>query len=63
MRPNISAKVENKQLSQKLHDNKARERSFVPQDKVYVRKAGSKSPWIPGSYLVIFSLTLSLGFT
>ena len=38
MRPNISAKVENKQLSQKLHhDNKARERSFAPQDKVYVR--------------------------
>ena len=50
MRPNISAKVENKQLSQKLHhDNKARERSFAPQDKVYVRKAGSKSPWVPGT--------------
>ena len=26
-----------------------KERSFVPQDNVYVRKAGSKSPWIPGT--------------
>ena len=25
------------------------ERSFAPQDKVYVRKAGSKSPWVPGT--------------
>ena len=53
MRPNIGAKVESKQLSQKLHhDNKARERTFVPQDNVYVRKAGQKSPWIPGTIVM-----------
>ena len=52
MRPNINAKVEGKQLSQKLyHDNKASERTFAPQDTVYVRKAGSKSPWIPGTIM------------
>lgn len=53
MRPNISARVESKQLSQSVHhDSKSRERSFLPQDKVYVRTAGSSSPWIPGTTTV-----------
>ena len=50
LRPNISARVESKQLSQKSsHDAKARERSFQPQDNVYVREAGTSSPWVPGT--------------
>ncbi len=49
LRPNIRAKVENKQLSQKSHhDVRVKERSFFPQDKVYVREAGTNSPWTPG---------------
>ena len=49
LRPNISARVEGKQLSQKLyHDDRSRERSFLSQEKVYVREAGNNSPWIAG---------------
>ena len=49
LRPNIRAKVENKQLSQKSsHDVRVKERSFFPQDKVYVREAGTNSPWTSG---------------
>ena len=49
LRPNISARVESKQLSQKLHhDDRSRKRSFLPQEKVYVREAGNNSPWTAG---------------
>ena len=49
LRPDVRARVECKQLSQKSsHDGSAKERSFKPQDKVYVREAGVNSPWIPG---------------
>ena len=49
LRPDVRARVESKQLSQKSsHDGRVRERSFKPQDKVYVREAGVSSPWIPG---------------
>ena len=49
LRPDVRARVESKQLSQKSsHDGSAKERSFKPQDKVYVREAGVNSPWIPG---------------
>ena len=41
--------MESEQLSQKLyHDNRSRERSFSPEEKVYVREAGNNSPWIAG---------------
>uniref|UniRef100_A0A1X7TX04 Uncharacterized protein n=1 Tax=Amphimedon queenslandica TaxID=400682 RepID=A0A1X7TX04_AMPQE len=49
MRPNITSRVENKQLSQKKHyDSRAKERSFMPQDGVYVRSSGPSSLWIAG---------------
>ena len=36
LRPNINARVESKQLSQKLyHDNRSRKRSFSPEEKVH----------------------------
>ena len=49
LRPNINARVDSKQLSEKLyHNNRSRERSFSPDEEVYLREAGNHSPWIPG---------------
>uniref|UniRef100_A0A1X7VG79 Uncharacterized protein n=1 Tax=Amphimedon queenslandica TaxID=400682 RepID=A0A1X7VG79_AMPQE len=49
MRPNITYRVENKQLSQKKHyDSRAKERSLLPQDVVNVRSSGPSSSWIAG---------------
>ncbi len=45
LKPDLNARVENKQLSQKIsHDNKTKERSFEPDEEVYVRIAGPNSP-------------------
>ena len=49
LKPNLEARVGNKQLlQQRRYDDKAKERSLEPGNEVYVRTAGSNSPWIPG---------------
>ena len=50
LRPNVAARVEDKQLAQKhWHDQHARTRSFEVYDAVFVRNFGRGDKWMAGT--------------